>query len=321
MINIYEKILQYFKNHNLGNAIKVVGANDDKENEQKTQKVEEVKETEVVAVEPTSTNVSKKNLISKLKALDEKLKGTKEESVLQTIEFTPLTEEEISEKASEGMDLKYGVKLDDLAKVTNKKIDDVEKSNETLSKTATEQKELLDLLYKDAEEKVEQSAIKRGISRSSIVQEQIKDLGVEKIKDVLQIDQALASELKDNSDKIIELKNDYLTAVNKLNVEKALEISEKIQDLTEKQNKKIEDVLKYNNTVKRQLVEMEEKGINTIDEKAKREVKKQMLNEALNYYMSIPKEQALKEFDEDGEIQLLLGDIASMVRNYVKGGN
>lgn len=322
MISIHEKILQYFKNHNIGSGIKLTNANDDEEDKNKTQKVEESKETEVVAVEPTSTSSSaRKSLVAKLKALDEKLKGSKNEEILQTIEYTPLTEEEIKEKASEGMDLKYGVKLDDLANVTAKKIGDVEKSNENLTKTATEQKEILDLLYKDAEEKVEQSAIKRGISRSSIVQEQIKGLGVEKIKDVLQIDKTLASELKDNSNKISELESEYLTAVNKLNVEKALEISEKIQDLTEKQNKKIEEVLKYNNTVKRQLAEMEEKGITPLVGKEKREVKKQMLEEALNYYMSIPKEQALKELDEDGEVQLLLGDIASMVRNYVKGGN
>lgn len=321
MISIHEKILQYFKNHNIGSGVKLTSANDE-EDKNKTQKVEESKETEVVAVEPTGTSSSaRKSLVAKLKALDEKLKGSNDEEILQTIEYTPLTEEEIKEKASEGMDLKYGVKLDDLANVTAKKIGDVEKSNENLTKTASEQKEILDLLYKDAEEKVEQSAIKRGISRSSIVQEQIKGLGVEKIKDVLQIDKTLASELKDNSNKISELESDYLTAVNKLNVEKALEISEKIQDLTEKQNKKIEEVLKYNNTVKRQLAEMEEKGINPLVGKEKREVKKQMLEEALNYYMSIPKEQALKEFDEDGEIQLLLGDIASMVRNYVKGGN
>ncbi len=321
MISIHEKILQYFKNHNIGSGVKLTSDNDE-EDKNKTQKVEESNETEVVAVEPTSTSSSaRKSLVAKLKALDEKLKGSNDEEILQTIEYTPLTEEEIKEKASEGMDLKYGVKLDDLANVTAKKIGDVEKSNENLTKTATEQKEILDLLYKDAEEKVEQSAIKRGISRSSIVQEQIKGLGVEKIKDVLQIDKTLASELKDNSNKISELESDYLTAVNKLNVEKALEISEKIQDLTEKQNKKIEEVLKYNNTVKRQLAEMEEKGINPLVGKEKREVKKQMLEEALNYYMSIPKEQALKEFDEDGEIQLLLGDIASMVRNYVKGGN
>ena len=178
-----------------------------------------------------------------------------------------------------------------------------------------------DTALKDAEEKVEQSAIKRGISRSSIVQEQIKGLGVEKIKDLFQIDRTLASELKDNSDKISELESDYLTAVNKLNVEKALEISDKIQDLTEKQNKKIEDVLKYNNTVKRQLAEMEEKGNSPLVGEKAREIKRQMLDEALNYYMALPKEEALKEFDEDEEVQLLLGELKTMVRRYIKGGN
>ena len=321
MISIHEKILQYFKNHNIGSGIKLTNSNDDEEKKDAI-KIEESSETEIKADEPSvKTSSSKNDFVSKLKVLDDKLKGVNSDKTLQTIEYTPLTEEEIKQKASEGMDLKYGAKLDDLASVTAKKINDVEKSNENLTKTANEQKDVLDLLYKDAEEKVEQSAIKRGISRSSIVQEQIKGLGVEKIKDLFQIDRTLASELKDNSDKISELESDYLTAVNKLNVEKALEISDKIQDLTEKQNKKIEDVLKYNNTVKRQLAEMEEKENSPLVGEKAREIKRQMLDEALNYYMALPKEEALKEFDEDEEVQLLLGDLKTMVRRYIKGGN
>ena len=319
MISIHEKILQYFKKHNIGNDIKLT-SNDNEEDKNKTLKTQETIESEV-AVEPNSTSTLKDDFIKKLKDYDQKLQETLNKNNLQTIKYTPLSEEEIEKKAKEGKDEEYQLKINDLANETAKKLSDIEKSNETLNNTANEQKEKIEILYADAEEKVEQSAVKRGISRSSIVQEQIKGLGVEKIKDILSIDQSLASELKNNQDKINKLESDYLYAVNKLNVEKALEISQEIQDLTEKQNEKIEEVLKYNNTVKRQRAQMKEQDLSEQDKIEKIRIQQNMVHEALNYYLALPKEQALLEFENDKEVKKLLGDYADMVRKYIKGGD
>ncbi len=319
MISIHEKILQYFKKHNIGEDVKLTSTQED--DELNVLKNTKAIESEVVEVEPKTTSNKKDDFIKKLKDYDQELQGTLNKNTLQTIEYTPLTQEEIEGKAKEGKDEKYQLKIDDLANETAKKLSDIEKSNQTLNDTANKQKEKIDVLYADAEEKVEQSAVKRGISRSSIVQEQIKGLGVEKIKDVLSIDQNLASELKNNQDKISELESDYLFAVNKLNVEKALEISQEIQDLTEKQNKKIEEVLKYNNTVKRQRAQMKEQELSELDKQEKIRIQQNMVQEALNYYLSLPKEQALLEFENDKEVKKLLGDYADMVRKYIKGGD
>ena len=320
MINVHEKILQYFKKHNVGDDVKIKELSEKVvESEPKsTAKITETK-SEVKSDNSNATAYSenKKSLISKLQELDEKEKGIEETSGFEMMEYTPLTEEEIKQKANEGMDEKYGVELDALANETAKKLSDIEKSNEVLNANALSQKEKVEALYKDAQEKVENSAIKRGISRSSIVQEQIKDLDVEKIKDTLSIDKSLAEELKNNSDKISELEADYLIAVNKLNVKKALEISEKIEELTEKQNDKIEEVLKYNNTIKRQQASLDKDSATTLSNEEKRNIKKQKVEEALKYYMSLPVEQAKKELEGDTDIKLLLGDALKLVEGYV----
>lgn len=320
MINVHEKVLQYFKKHNVGDDVKIKNLNETlTEVEPKsTASISETKsEVKSKNSDATAYSGGKSSLISKLQSLDNKLNGVVETEELKPMEYTPLTEEEIKVKASEGMDEKYGVELDALANETAKKLTDIEKSNAKLNANAVSQKEKIDAIYKDAQERVEDSAIKRGISRSSIVQEQIKDLDVEKIKDTLSVDQNLAEELKYNSDKISELETDYLIAVNKLNVKKAIEISEKIQDLTDKQNKKIDEVLKYNNTIKRQQASLDNDGANTVSEKEKRAIKKQMVEEALGYYMSLPVDQAKKELAEDEDIQLLLGDSLKLVQGYV----
>ncbi len=320
MISIHEKILQYFKKHNVGDDVKIKNLSEtsqDNTSKSASKIVETSSEVKTDNSSASAYSSDKSSLVAKLKALDQQMKGVDETEVLEMMEYTPLTEEEIKNKAKEGMDEKYGAEIDVLANETAKKLSDIEKSNNILNANALSQKEKLEVLYDDAQKKVEDSALRRGISRSSIVQEQIKELDVEKIKDTLLIDQNLATELKYNSDKISQLETDYLTAVNKLNVKKALEISDKIEDLTKKQNDKIEEVLKYNNSIKKQQASLAENGTSAVSETEKRNIKKQMVDEALNYYLSLPVDVAKKEFEEDGEIQLLLGDSLDLVRRYI----
>ena len=320
MISIHEKILQYFKKHNVGDDVKIKNLSEtsqDNTSKSASKIVETSSEVKTDNSSASAYSSDKSSLVAKLKALDQQMKGVDETEVLEMMEYTPLTEEEIKNKAKEGMDEKYGAEIDVLANETAKKLSDIEKNNNLLNANALSQKEKLEVLYDDAQKKVEDSALRRGISRSSIVQEQIKELDVEKIKDTLLIDQNLATELKYNSDKISQLETDYLTAVNKLNVKKALEISDKIEDLTKKQNDKIEEVLKYNNSIKKQQASLAENGTSTVSETEKRNIKKQMVDEALNYYLSLPVDVAKKEFEEDGEIQLLLGDSLDLVRRYI----
>ena len=320
-MNISEKILQYLKKYDVGDDVKIKLASNEKEKSVGGKNTVETVASEVSANETDSQNDKKKQLLDKLTVLNRQLEGIKEPPTLEMMEYTPLSEEEIAKKASEGLEESYGLKFNDLENQTLKKIDAIEKSSDLMTVKAGEQKEKLQSLYKDAEEKLEQSAIKRGVSRSSIVSEQLKNLSVEKIKDELNIDYNLASELKNNSDKIVELESDYLNAVNKLNVEKALELSERIQDLTDKQNDKIEEVLKYNNTIKRQLKSFENDKVVPPTEKEKTKIKQNMLQEALNYYLSIPKEEALKRFENDYDVKYVLGDLADVLANYIKATN
>lgn len=320
-MNISEKILQYLKKYDVGDDVKIKLASNEKEKSVGGKNTVETVASEVSANETDSQNDKKKQLLDKLTVLNRQLEGIKEPPTLEMMEYTPLSEEEIAKKASEGLEESYGLKFNDLENQTLKKIDAIEKNSDLMTAKAGEQKEKLQSLYKDAEEKLEQSAIKRGVSRSSIVSEQLKNLSVEKIKDELNIDYNLASELKNNSDKIVELESDYLNAVNKLNVEKALELSERIQDLTDKQNDKIEEVLKYNNTIKRQLKSFENDKVVPPTEKEKTKIKQNMLQEALNYYLSIPKEEALKRFESDYDVKYVLGDLADVLANYIKATN
>lgn len=316
MSTIHEKILQYFKKYNVGDvALKVSNEEDESKN---VKPVSAKTETQTEVIKEVSPPDEKEKLKTSLSKLKQEYDSVGDESVLQKMEYTPLTEEEIVEKASKNVDEKYGLKFNDLDLETEKKLKNLEEQASSISNSAKSQKQKIEELYKDAEEKVEQSAIKRGISRSSIVQEQLKDLDVEKISDLLSVDNAVASSLKENSNKIKELESDYLNAVNKLNVEKAIEISEKIEELTEKQNKKLDEVLKYNNTVTRQELQIKQEDKQSQNTTRKNEIKRKMLNLALNYYNTLPKESAYEEYLNDGEMKNLLGDVALLLERYLK---
>ena len=317
MNGIYEKILQYLKKYDANsNTVKKLSEEDDED--KKTEKVKLASVTSEVSETDNSNSNKNKALKENLLALDDKLKGVNNQSILQKMEYTPLTDEEIKEKASSGVEEKYALKLEDETTKKDQKIKELESQVDAIKQSANEEKENVDKLYKSAEEALENSAIKRGISRSSIVQEQIKDLNVEKISDLLSIDEKVASTLKSNSERIKQLEEEYLSAVNRLNIEKALEINEKIEKLTDEQNEKIEEVLKYNNTVTRQELELDKDKVLTLTENEKRAINQEKLRQALNYYYTMPKEQAYKEFQNDEEMQALLGDVAKMVEKYLK---
>ena len=172
-------------------------------------------------------------------------------------------------------------------------------------------------MYSALEEKLSNNAVKRGISRSSIIAEQIKNLGLEKVKDVLNIDNETASAIENNAQMIDELKVKYQKAVSNLDLEKAIEINENIEKIKKEQESKIEEVLKYNNLVTRQEAELKQE----VGEPSKLEISKiksQMIKQAVDYYSKLPKEKRLEAFLADEEILELLGEDSYVIGNYIK---
>lgn len=300
MYNLSEKIVQYLKKYKDKGVI-VPASLVEEEEKQKTVDEAEIKREE---------------LKKQLKTLNDELQGKKGVE-LSEMEYTPLSKEQIEDKAKEGVEEKYELKKNKLDGELTKSISDLTSNSDELVVQSKTAKKTLEDMYKEAENAVGENAIKRGISRSSIVAEQLKDLSVEKIKDTLSIDGNLASELKKNSDKIESLKADYRTAINELDLQKAIEITENVNELTKAQEEKIDEVLKYNNTVKRQQAELDSK-IEPPSEVEASKIKGQIIKQAVEYYSELPKNERLTAFDNDDEILKLLGSQAGSVRNYIK---
>ncbi len=279
-------------------------------------------ETENKGDEVTTSNdngkLNRDDLIKNLTSYRNRLDGVIDNTFLNKLEYTPKTDEEISDEAEFYANSNYDISKNALDSDIDKKRNEAKENEKEISSKATNSKNELDNMYASLYKNVESEAIKRGISRSSIVAEQIKELGAQKIQDYLQVDKDTANSLEENSNKLKEYESEYASAIQNLELKKAVETKEKIDELTEKQNKKIEEVLKYNNTINEKIYKLQKEGVTVPDEETSAKYKREMLSLVLNYYYSMPKEQAIKEFESDKDVQKLLGGLSGVVETYLK---
>ena len=231
MEKIKDKIIKYLKDFSLENVLS------------------DLLKAQEKAQEREKESAIKDEFLSEFDKLNKSLKGKNENTKLDKLEYTPLSNAEIEKLAKSGVDKKYELKINNLEDALNKAINSITEDNKKVSQDSQVKKAEISKMYEEAGKNVEDNALKRGIARSSIVAEQIKDLDVEKIKDLLLVDDMMANSLKDNAQKISFLQDEYKNAVKNLNVEKVLEIDDNIRQLTKEQEDKIEEVLKYNNTI------------------------------------------------------------------------
>lgn len=291
MYNFSEKITQYLK--------KLDGEQMPVQNEQKTKKDK------------------KSQLVETIKELNEQLNGKKNGVVLDKMEYTPLTDKEIEDKASETVDKKYALKENALETKKDSAVKNLELKNQELKDGAKDKKDAVEQAYTELEKDLNSNAIKRGIARSSIVSEQIKNLGVQKIRDLLGVDEKVADEIKVNSDKIVTLEQEYVQAIDNLSIEKAIELGDAIEKLKKEQDEKLEKVLKYNNDIKKQQTALNENST-SLSKTEIADIKSKMVNAVLEYYNSLPKEERLLAFESDEDILELLGENASLVERYLR---
>ncbi len=300
MFNFSEKVLQYLKKLKEKGEVVPTSTVEEKSYE-----------------EEKNYDSEKDALKSELIKLNLELKGQGGKVSLEEMTYEPLTKEEIEEKAKKSVEEKYSLKKDALDKELDNSLNLAKESGEAIVASSKAKKGEIEKLYESLEEKLGTNALKRGISRSTIVSEQIRNLSTEKIKDLLQVDDSVATELKKNDDKIEKLKSDYISAVNNLNVEKAIEINDNIESITKAQNDKIEEVLKYNNNVKKEEATINNK-VEPVTEIQKSRINNEIIKQAINYYSKIPKDKRMDEFYADKDILELLGDQSYIIAGYLK---
>lgn len=220
----------------------------------------------------------------------------------------------------------------------NRKLDE---ESQKLGGNFESQSKKIEQTYENAKESNKNTFIRRGISRSSIMQENLKNL--DESKNAAQ--DTLAKELKQNLEKItIErdlLETQKQSALESFNIAYAVKLSEKINKLTESAKQAEDAVAKYNNQLeekeKKFALSQQEHNIKQDNQKLKDNkfvldyineygrvgldwlIAKEKLTAAKDSIKGLSKEQALAQIERDGYRDILGDSVYKSLINYVKG--
>lgn len=220
----------------------------------------------------------------------------------------------------------------------NRKLDE---ESQKLGGDFESQSKKIEQTYENAKESNKNTFIRRGLSRSSIMQENLKNL--DERKNAAQ--DTLAKELKQNLEKItIErdlLETQKQSALESFNIAYAVKLSEKINKLTESAKQAEDAVAKYNNQLeekeKKFALSQQEHNIKQDNQKLKDNkfvldyineygrvgldwlIAKEKLTAAKDSIKGLSKEQALAQIERDGYRDILGDSVYKSLINYVKG--
>lgn len=220
----------------------------------------------------------------------------------------------------------------------NRKLDE---ESQKLGGDFESQSKKIEQTYENAKESNKNTFIRRGLSRSSIMQENLKNL--DESKNAAQ--DTLAKELKQNLEKItIErdlLETQKQSALESFNIAYAVKLSEKINKLTESAKQAEDAVAKYNNQLeekeKKFALSQQEHNIKQDNQKLKDNkfvldyineygrvgldwlIAKEKLTAAKDSIKGLSKEQALTQIERDGYRDILGDSVYKSLINYIKG--
>lgn len=292
---------------------------------------------------------SAEELKDKIKNIDDKYKldltfdSTKDDISLnlERQKYSRPSDEEIRKQAEDSLKSYEDKEQKDIENeyaAGNRKLDE---ESQKLGGDFESQSKKIEQTYENAKESNKNTFIRRGLSRSSIMQENLKNL--DESKNAAQ--DTLAKELKQNLEKItIErdlLETQKQSALESFNIAYAVKLSEKINKLTESAKQAEDAVAKYNNQLeekeKKFALSQQEHNIKQDNQKLKDNkfvldyineygrvgldwlIAKEKLTAAKDSIKELSKEQALAQIERDGYRDILGDSVYKSLINYVKG--
>ena len=212
-----------------------------------TKKVEDIESVE-------KKKETAKNVNSALDGVAEKFAGSINASVPDKIElekmtFTKPTEQEIYTQSENSLkDYKAsGIKeIEDKYKL---KEDELFSNKTELVESNKNTKQSLENYYDKAIENAENQALKRGLSRSSIIVNQLDAFEKEKIADYKALDKQLNDQINAINFELNALTSQKQNALNNFDITYAVKLQEKINSLNKELSDKENEVVKYNNEI------------------------------------------------------------------------
>ena len=172
-----------------------------------------------------------------------------EELNLERMNFTPLNESELNEKAGKLLGGKHEREIQEQKDLLNEKIISANSQKSAVLRDKEDQIAKAIELYIQSEKKVEEQAVKNGLINSSIVTEKLAQLEVAKNESIMAITQSASDKISQLDAQIAEYTESLSKVAEKYSVVHQKEKQAKAQELLDEQSQVERTVFRYNNSL------------------------------------------------------------------------
>ena len=235
------------------------------------------------------------------------------------------TDEQISKLVSDSLSLNNESAKKQIAQENELKKQELYSKAEKQREDYESDKKDIANAYDNAKRGASNDAIKRGVARSSIIVNMLKDYDLGKISTLNERSNSYKREIANIEDNISKLDQKLQDSLKEMDMKTAIEINEKIQELKDKRDEANQKVTKYNNELtealnKNKLDYMNSSAMKEIvseNTKKSEELKEKIAYDVIEYYKGLSLEQALKDFEDSKYEDSLDDNQIMLIKNYL----
>ncbi len=234
------------------------------------------------------------------------------------------TDEELEKIAEKAVGESNAEKAEILTKDTATKKQDLNSEIQKNTEKFNEESTKISKVYDDAKQTASNEALRRGLGRSSIIMNMLKDYDQGKINSIDSKSKEYNQKISELDSEIKLLDNSLSDALKKLDMESAFKINEQLDKLKKERDDNNEKVIKYNNQINELLGEYKRNLIETKEGKAvlegvketAQDYKKQITLGLMDYYDELDLEEAKADFAKQKYANYLDENHLKLIENY-----
>lgn len=273
----------------------------------------------------------KKQLNEELKELSKLASNAVTEAVrkeygAEYIKTDDRSDEDLQQIAKEKATRKIEDENKELTDKTNENIAALNEKAAEKNKAYEEEKSQIEDMYDSAKQNVSDEALKRGMGRSSMIVNLLKEYDADKTDKLVQKDSEAKSALEKINGEIADLNSKLEESLKNTDMRTAFELNERLTELKSERDKANEQALKYNNELKgklasfRKQLESSDTKKNLISE-AENQSKAyydQMLKKIISYYSDMPVDEIKDDFENSDYSSLLSPGAYKKLKTYIE---
>lgn len=205
---------------------------------------------------------------------------------LETVEYTPPSDEYLAQSAESSLKDYRDGSIDRIKENSRKETEELQALRGTYEGNMQKQNDELAGSYDAAVRAVENDAIKRGLARSSVAAVNRGEVESEYLKRRADITDAYYASITDLDKRISDADGKLRAALDDFNLTYATKLDQTIKELKAERDKKIQEVTKYNNEVRAKQAALDESRVraeSTLTDQAAKREKNSLSSASLEY--------------------------------------